>query len=61
MSNIDNTELVCCICSKSSLPKDGTLYDGEFYCAACLDEKYDNKTGYCSFDCCMGGGCDGSC
>jgi hypothetical protein len=32
----------------------------EKLCPEC-DAKYDNKTGYCSLDCCLGGGCDGSC
>lgn len=29
-------------------------------CMKC-DAIYDNKTGYCSLDCCLGGGCDQSC
>ncbi len=29
-------------------------------CDECND-KYDNKTGYCSLTCCLGYGCDGSC
>ena len=29
-------------------------------CKEC-DDIYDNKTGYCSLHCCLGGGCDESC
>jgi hypothetical protein len=29
-------------------------------CKEC-DDIYDNKTGYCSLHCCLGGECDGSC
>ena len=29
-------------------------------CKEC-DDRYENKTGYCSLDCCLGYGCDGSC
>ena len=29
-------------------------------CKEC-DDKYENKTGYCSLDCCLGYGCDESC
>lgn len=29
-------------------------------CDACF-EAYDNKTGYCSLDCCISGSCDESC
>jgi len=29
-------------------------------CSDC-NEKYDNKTGYCSLNCCLGGGCDQTC
>lgn len=35
-------------------------YTGHDLCEEC-SEKYDNKTGYCSFNCCLGYGCDGSC
>jgi len=37
---------------------------GECYgmniCEECED-KYDNKTGYCSLECSLGGGCDQTC
>jgi hypothetical protein len=33
---------------------------GNDLCEEC-DRKYDNKTGYCSLSCCLGGGCDESC
>ena len=29
-------------------------------CKEC-ENKYDNKTGHCSLDCCLGLGCDESC
>lgn len=29
-------------------------------CNEC-NEKYDNKTGYCSVDCCVSGNCDQTC
>ena len=34
--------------------------DGVELCEGCC-EKYDNRTGYCSFDCCISGICDQSC
>lgn len=34
--------------------------DGHNLCSECADI-YDNKTGYCSLHCCLGGECDGSC
>ena len=34
--------------------------NGAMLCEEC-NEKYDNKTGYCSLECCLGGGCDQSC
>lgn len=34
--------------------------DGWKLCGECYDA-YDNKTGYCSLDCCISGRCDESC
>lgn len=33
---------------------------GTKLCDKCND-KYDNKTGYCSLSCCLGNGCDETC
>ena len=33
---------------------------GVMLCKQC-NEKYYDKTGYCSIECCLGGGCDESC
>ena len=35
-------------------------YNGLDICEEC-DNKYDNKTGWCSLSCCLGNGCDQSC
>lgn len=35
-------------------------YNGMDLCEEC-DDKYDNKTGYCSLSCSLGNGCDGTC
>lgn len=35
-------------------------YTGYELCGVC-SEKYDNKTGYCSLNCSLGGGCDQTC
>jgi len=34
--------------------------NGVFLCEEC-NEKYENTTGHCSLECCLGGGCDQSC
>jgi len=55
---------ICDLAFANTIPMDdaiGEFHDGEFYCTACIDEIYDNETGYCSWGCCMGGDCDGSC
>ena len=35
-------------------------YNGLDLCEE-FDNKYDNKTGWCSLSCCLGNGCDQSC
>lgn len=35
-------------------------WEGYTLCEDCI-EVYDNKTGYCSLDCCISGNCDQSC
>lgn len=35
-------------------------FNGVDLCDEC-NEIYDNITGYCSLECCLGGGCDESC
>lgn len=35
-------------------------YWGHDLCEDC-ENAYENQTGYCSLECCLGGGCDQSC
>lgn len=49
---------VCTNCEKQDCTV--THYSDDILCDEC-DEKRDNKTGYCSMNCQLGGGCDGSC
>ena len=39
------------------------LFEDNYFDGLCdhCDSEYDNKTGYCSLYCCLGGGCDDSC
>ena len=59
MSNEENNENnVCefCDCNETA-----THFDKELQCWLCDEHEGDNCTGYCSRDCQLGYGCDGSC
>jgi hypothetical protein len=40
--------------------REGTYSSHGFICLDCLDS-HEDSTGYCSVECCLGGGCDGTC
>lgn len=48
----------CYNCEKET--EDGEEYAGIYLCEEC-EQTLDNKSGYCSIDCQLGYGCDGSC
>lgn len=50
----------CYGCGDSPVDPESLRDYGYSLCKGCINN-HDNKTGYCSMDCCLGGGCDGSC
>lgn len=56
--NISDTLPYCIGCEEKVLNLED--WYGVYLCIDC-NNRYDNKTGYCSLDCCLGYGCDESC
>jgi len=52
--------LFCGGCEEYTDKLDNWGTNGIMLCENC-NEKYDNKTGYCSLNCSLGGGCDQTC
>lgn len=52
--------LFCKGCERNTFSLSEYTYKGVQLCEKCEDE-FEDKTGYCSLDCCLGGGCDYSC
>jgi len=54
--------IICAWCEKEK-PEENSqaLYNIGRVCEQCIDENYNNRSGYCSDFCAMGCGCDGSC
>lgn len=50
----------CDYCGDDVNPESSQHIAGYKLCDECLDA-YDNKTGFCSLDCCISGNCDESC
>lgn len=50
----------CIGCEEYTDNLDNWGTNGVMLCEYC-NEKYENKTGYCSLDCCLSGRCDQSC
>lgn len=54
--------IICAWCEKEKSEENSqALYEIGRVCEQCIDENYENKTGYCSAMCCMSGSCDQSC
>lgn len=55
------SELEYCAGCDCKVPNSDMSDDtGHWLCLDCTN-KYDNQTGYCGLNCCLGGGCDDSC
>jgi len=57
----DEPEYVCYGCGCALTLETAIEYCHPTYLCQECDDKCDNPTGYCSLDCQLGGGCDGSC
>lgn len=52
------TKMQCAGCEAEAFELE--LVKGQYICDDC-ESIFEDKTGYCSLDCCLGGSCDGSC